>query len=157
MKLEGSRCLLPPDYPEPLPPLSRGGGSLRDSTGRLPRSPCSRPQGEKGKGREPRQVARSLTLMGLTNRKTGQTTDEVPLPSSPGQHQALSAQKSLVPCMRISRRVTLGLAPVGLLGPWEGGSRAGTALGHCCPLATKVGKKKWLVSSVSAHNEHRKG
>lgn len=45
----------------------------------LPRAPCSGPQGEPGKGSEPRQTAWSLMLIGLTDRKTGgQTTDDHP-------------------------------------------------------------------------------
>lgn len=50
----------------------------------LPKPPCSGPQGEPGKGSEPRQTAWSLTLIGLTDRTTdnGRT---ITLPSGPRQ------------------------------------------------------------------------
>lgn len=130
----------------------------------LPRPPCSGPQGEEGKGSEPRQMAQSLTPMGLTKQKN--RTDHRRSHPSLRPQPASSPFSSETPCPVPADKQAGHLSAWpqaspwegGLLSPWEGGSQAGTALGQAgpkptsvpwvsCPLATKVGRKKWLVFS----------
>lgn len=87
----------------------------------LPRPPCSGPQGEEGKGSEPRQMAQSLTPMGLTKQKD--RTDHGRSHPSLRPQPALSPFSSETPCPVPADKQAghLSAWPVGLLSPWEGG------------------------------------